>query len=105
MGESSLQTQKPEKELIMMTKAIPQCAQHGVSKEWRETTFEHKDNEVSVQVPNVYAWICPMDGEASFTPETVDELITAVRDFIEAAKRTRSRQSGVREYIISVGAQ
>jgi hypothetical protein len=87
----------------MRAKAIPQCGQHRVSKEWRQTTFEYKDNEVSVQVPKVYAWVCPMDGEASFTPETVDELITSVRDFIEAAKRTRNRQSTLREYIISVG--
>lgn len=87
----------------MTAKAIPQCGQHRVSKEWRQTTFEYKDSEISVQVPNVFAWVCPMDGEASFTPETVDELIASVRDFIEAAKRTRNRQSTLREYIISVG--
>ena len=87
----------------MTGKAIPQCGQHRVSKEWHQTTFEYKDNKISVQVPNVYAWVCPIDGEASFTPETVDELVTSVRDFIETAKRTRNRQSKLRDYIISVG--
>jgi DNA polymerase sigma len=103
MGKSSIQTKKVKKELIMTAKLIPQCGPHRVSKEWRQSTFEYKDNEISVQVPNVYAWVCPVDSEASFRPETVDELITSVRDFIETAKRTRNRQSTLREYIISVG--
>jgi YgiT-type zinc finger domain-containing protein len=103
MGKSSIQTKKAKKELNMRAKTAPQCGQHHVSKEWRQTTFEYNDGEISVQVPNVYAWVCPVDGEASFTPETVDELITSVREFIETAKRTRNRQSTLREYIISVG--
>ena len=103
MGKSAIQTKEAKRELNMMAKAIPQCGQHRVSKEWLQTTFEYRDSEISVQVPNVYAWVCPVDGEASFAPETVDDLITSVRDFIETAKRSRNRQSMLREYIISVG--
>ena len=66
-------------------------------------TFEYTDDEVSVRVPNVYAWVCPVDGEASFTPETVDELIETVRELIETAKRARRRRSILTEYVVSVG--
>lgn len=44
-----------------------------------------------------------LDGEASFTPDTVDELLATVRDLIESAKRARSRRSVLTEYIVSVG--
>lgn len=40
-----------------------------------------------VRVPNVYAWVCPEDGEASFTPETTDEILTTVRELLGPAKR------------------
>ena len=103
MGESAVQAKKTKKEVIMTAKAIPRCGQHRVSKEWHTTTFEYKEGNISIRVPNVYAWICPVDGEASFTPETVDELISTVREFIKTAKRTRNWQSMLREYIISVG--
>jgi hypothetical protein len=53
-------------------------------------------------VPNVYAWVCPEDGEASFTTETVDEIITTVRELLEPAKRARSRRSVLTEDIVSV---
>ena len=42
-------------------------------------------------------------GEASFTPDTVDELITTVRELIELAKRARKRRPVLTEYIVSVG--
>lgn len=72
-------------------------------KGWRPTTFERKEGGVSVRIPNVYAWICPADGEASFTAETVDELIITVRESLEPARRARERSSVVTEYIVSVG--
>ncbi|MEK6321142.1 MAG: hypothetical protein AABN33_05605 [Acidobacteriota bacterium] len=86
----------------MSSQTIPLCAEHRTSKEWRPTTFEYREDGISVRVPNVYAWVCPEDGEASFTPETVDEIITTVRELLEPAKRARSRRSVLTEYIVSV---
>lgn len=86
----------------MSSQMIPLCAEHHASKEWRPTTFEYQEDGISVRVPNVYAWVCPQDGEASFTPETVDEIITTVRELLEPAKRARSRRSVLTEYIVSV---
>jgi len=87
----------------MPTQTIPYCGQHHIAKEWRATTFEYTDEGVRVRVPNIYAWVCPLDGEASFTPEMVDELIVTMRDLIEAAQRARKRRSPLTEYIVSVG--
>jgi hypothetical protein len=87
----------------MTEKATPTCGEHQVSKEWQQTTFEYSEDGISVRVPGVYAWVCPVDGQASFTPETVDELITTVRDLIESAKRAKKRRSILTEYVISVG--
>lgn len=81
----------------------PTCGEHRTLKEWRPTTFEYSEEGISVRVPNVYAWVCPADGEASFTPETADEIISAVRDLLESAKRARARRSVLTEYIVSVG--
>ncbi|MBL7063992.1 MAG: YgiT-type zinc finger protein [Anaerolineae bacterium] len=64
----------------MTTKPIPVCGTHHVKKEWRQTTFEYSDEGITVRVPNIYAWVCPESGEASFTPDTVDELVTTVRE-------------------------
>jgi hypothetical protein len=79
------------------------CNKHSIPKEWRPATFEYSEQDITVHVPNVYAWVCPEDGETSFTPETVDELITTVRELIETAKRARERRSLLTEYIVSVG--
>jgi RNA polymerase subunit RPABC4/transcription elongation factor Spt4 len=87
----------------MATKSIPICGEHQIPKEWRPTTFEYSDEGISIRVPNVYAWGCPINGEASFTPETVDELIVTVRELLETAKRARVRRSVLTEYIVSVG--
>ena len=86
----------------MATKPIPICGKHKVLKEWRPTTFEYSDEGISIRVPNVYAWVCPRDGEASFTPEIVDELIDTVNELIETAKRARERRSVLTKYIVSV---
>ncbi len=85
----------------MVMKAIPICGKHRVSKEWRRVTFEYEG--VSIRIPNIYAWVCPVNGEASFTPETVDELIVTARELLETAKRARARRSVLTEYIVSVG--
>ena len=81
----------------------PICGKHQVSKEWRETTFEYKENGISIRIPGVYAWVCPVDGEASFLPETVDELIATVRELKETAERAQKRRSEFTEYFVSVG--
>lgn len=87
-----------------MTVAVaPICGTHRVLREWRPTTFEYSDEGVSVRVPNVNAWVCPEDGEASFTPETVDELIGTVQELLETARRARKRRSALTEYFVSVG--
>ncbi len=86
----------------MTIETAPICKEHRIAKSWCKTTFEYSEDGIAVRVPNVYAWVCTLDGEASFTPETVDELITTVRELIEPAKRARQRRSGLTEYIVSV---
>ena len=87
----------------MTNNHAPICAEHQTSKEWKPTTFEYREEDISVRVPNVYAWVCPEDGEASFTPETVDEIILTVRELLDSARRARERRSVLTEYIVSVG--
>ena len=87
---------------FLATRPIPICGQHHIQKEWRQTAFEYTEEGISARVPNVYAWVCPLDGEASFTTETVDELITTVRELIETAKRARARRSAFTEYVVAV---
>lgn len=86
----------------MSAKPTPICGQHNLPKEWRSTSFEYNDAGVSVRVPNVFAWVCPIDGEASYTPETTDELIVTVRELIETAKRAKARRSAFTEYMVAV---
>lgn len=87
----------------MAKKSAPICGKHRIPKQWQPVTFEYGDEGISIRVPNVDAWVCPIDGEASFTPETADELIATVRELAETAKRARERRPGLTEYIISVG--
>ncbi len=87
----------------MTTGPAPICGKHHVQKEWRQTTFEYSDEGITVRVPKVYAWVCPESCEASFTPDTVDELITTVRELIEFARSAQERYSMLTEYVVSVG--
>jgi YgiT-type zinc finger domain-containing protein len=87
----------------MVSQSIPICGEHQTPKEWRRTTFEYSEEGVTVRVPNIEAWVCPEDGEASFTPETVDELIETVRELLEPARRARKRRRIPTEYILKVG--
>jgi YgiT-type zinc finger domain-containing protein len=88
----------------MITKqSTPQCGEHKRAKEWRTTEFEYVDGDIRVHVPNVPAWVCPDDGEASFTPDTVDELIPTVRELVEIARKARERRSVLTEYTVAVG--
>lgn len=88
----------------MTNKPAPMCGQHHVAKEWQATTFEYQENGISVRIPNVYAWVCAADGEASFTPETTDQLIATARELVEAAKHAQARRPALTEYVVSVGA-
>jgi len=87
----------------MTTQSAPICGEHRVLKEWHPTIFEYSDRGISIRVPNVYAWVCPVDGEASFMPDTVDELIVTIRELLETAQRARERRSALTEYFVSVG--
>ncbi len=87
----------------MATTPAPLCGEHHSVKEWCPTTFEYQEEGITVRVPNLYAWVCPVDGEASFTPETVDELLLTIRELLITAKRARERRSELTEYIVSVG--
>ncbi|MCY4401149.1 MAG: YgiT-type zinc finger protein [Candidatus Poribacteria bacterium] len=86
----------------MTPKPPPICAEHNKQKEWRQTEFSYNENGITIRIPNVYAWVCPEDGEASFTHETADELIVVLRDFVEAAKRAKERRSVFTEYVVAV---
>ena len=87
----------------MPIKLIPICGEHKTAKEWRPTTFEYREEDISIRVPNLPAWVCPVDGEASFAPETVDEVLATIRELLATAKRARERRSVLTEYIVSIG--
>jgi hypothetical protein len=82
---------------------IPICSEHQVKKEWRKTNFEYSEQGITIRVPGVYAWVCPVDEEASFLPETTDELIATIRELYETAKRAKKRRSEFTQYFVSVG--
>lgn len=85
----------------MTTDNAPICKLHQIRKTWRPTTFEYSEDGIVVRVPNVPAWVCSADGEASFTAALTDELITTVRELLDSAKRARGRRSGLTEYYVS----
>jgi len=47
------------------------CNEHKMREEWRRTTFEYSEDGIHARVFGVYAWVCPADGETSFTFEVV----------------------------------
>ena len=69
----------------MTPKQPPICGEHKREKEWRQTVFTYNEDGISIHIPNIYAWVCPEDDDVSFTPETADELIVALREFVHAA--------------------
>jgi YgiT-type zinc finger domain-containing protein len=91
---------KTTDEVERMTDKKPRCSEHGVSMQWGTTTFEYEDDGIVIRIPQVPAWVCPLDGEASFTPEVTDELIATVRDLVASAKRARQRQPQLREVLV-----
>ena len=87
----------------MKTDFVPICSEHQLEKEWRPATFEYTEDGVSVSVSGILAWVCPVDGETSFTPEGFDELLLTVRELLEPAKRAKARKSAMKEFVVSVG--
>ena len=102
MAATTVQTTQMKEALSMTAKPIPMCSEHQTKKEWRLATFEYQEGRVTIRVPNCYAWVCPVDGEASFTPETVDELLLTIRELLATAKRAQERRSELTQYIVSV---
>ena len=86
-----------------MDKPILLCGEHHIPKQWRPTAFEYTEDGITIRVQNIFAWVCPSDGKASFTPDTTDEIIGTVRDLIQIAKRARQRRSVLTEYVVAVG--
>lgn len=86
-----------------MTNPIPICTQHKKEKVWRQTIFEYTEDDISVRIENVWAWVCPEDGDPSFTPEMMDALIDTVKELIETAKRAKKRSPALTDYAIAVG--
>jgi hypothetical protein len=37
----------------MPTKPVPICGEHKTAKEWRPTTFEYREEDISIRVPNL----------------------------------------------------
>ena len=87
----------------MTRKHTPVCSEHNVKKVWRLTTFEYRERGIVVRIPSVPAWVCPEDGEASFLPETTDELIATVKELVATAKRAKARRAVFTEYVVAVG--
>jgi hypothetical protein len=58
---------------------VPVCQEHQTTMEWRPATFEYAEEGVSVCVTGPMAWVCPVDGEASYTPEGFDGLLVTDR--------------------------
>jgi hypothetical protein len=81
---------------------VPICQEHKATMEWRPTTFEYAEDGVSVRVTGLMGWVCPVDGEALYTPEAFDELLITVRELLESAKRAKARRSAMREFVVSV---
>ncbi|ETR69899.1 MAG: hypothetical protein OMM_09210 [Candidatus Magnetoglobus multicellularis str. Araruama] len=87
----------------MIDTKIPVCKKHNIKREWRPTTFEYKEDNITVRISNVMAWVCPKSGNASFTPQIMDELIETVQELVLIAKKSVKRKSSLTEYFLSVG--
>ena len=77
----------------MTYETVPFCGKHRISREWRPTVYQYDQDGVSLEVPNVHAWVCPADGEPYFEPETVEEVSDTVRKMIESGKHSSHRGS------------
>ncbi|MDQ3009244.1 MAG: hypothetical protein M3X11_00865 [Acidobacteriota bacterium] len=87
----------------MENDSVPICQEHKTTMEWRPAIFEYAEDGISVRVTGPMAWVCPIDGEALYTPDAFDELLVTVRELLESAKRAKARRSAMREFVVSVG--
>lgn len=91
-----------EGETMKKPEPTPICGKHNMPKEWTLTTFEYGEEGISIRIPHVYGWVCPICNETSFTPEITDELIETVNELIKTAKHAKQRRSILTEYLVSV---
>ena len=47
----------------MTSKPSPISTEHNTEKVWQQAVFEYSEEGVSVKVQNVWAWVCPEDGD------------------------------------------
>lgn len=87
----------------METKTSPICGEHKTHKEWRQTSYTYEEDGISITVNNIFAWVCPVDGEASFTPQTTDDLLATVRKILEPAREAKAHGSVMTPYTFTVG--
>ena len=80
----------------------PICGEHKTRKEWRETTFEYSEDGITVRVLNIDAWICPGEGETSFTPAIADELHRTARESLDSTKKAIARKLISPPYVVTV---
>ena len=62
----------------MTMKPTPICAQHNTEKVWQQAVFEYSEDDISVRVEKVWAWVVLKMENLPFTPETLDALIDTV---------------------------
>jgi YgiT-type zinc finger domain-containing protein len=86
----------------METKIGPICGEHKTNKVWRQAAYTYEEDGISITVTNIFAWVCPAGGETSFTPQTTDELMAKVREFLEPARKSRAGRSVSTPYVVSV---
>ncbi len=86
----------------MNNRTAPICGQHKTSKEWKPTTIEYSEDGITVRVLDIEAWVCPVDGDAAFTPATAHELHQTIRESLDSAKKAMARKLVSLPYVVSV---
>jgi len=82
----------------------PFCSEHRIPMVWGETDFTYTEDDVTVIVRHIPAWLCPYGEDAAFLPSATDELIATVRELIEVAKRAKAQRTLLpqQEYFVKV---
>jgi len=63
---------------------------------WGETDFTYTEDDVTVTVRHIPAWVCPYSDDAAFLPGVTDELIGTIRELIEVAKRSKIQRPSLK---------
>ena len=71
---------------------------------WGKTDFTYAEDGIEVVVRHIPAWVCPQGDDAAFPPGATDELLTTIRELINVAKRSQTKQSifANREYLVKI---